>query len=246
MANLSVDLKTIDGTMPVRVFQSVNTTRKGCVIFYMDAFGLRPELDDMARRYADAGYVVFLPDLYYRRKRRSFPVPAREDDPLDPEMAEANAATTLDMTIADSGSIVAHAVATPSYGVTRFGAVGYCMGARHALAAGATYGETIKAVACLHGGKLVWDGPNSPHTFIPRLSGAIYFGFAAHDPACPDTHKSIIEQTIAAAGVRGETEHYRAAHGWTFPTRWCYDPAAAEMAFSRVLSFFDAEMSGVA
>lgn len=36
------------------------------VIFYMDAPGFRPELEDMARRIALAGYYCILPDLYYR------------------------------------------------------------------------------------------------------------------------------------------------------------------------------------
>ena len=36
------------------------------VIFFMDAPGFRPELEDMARRIALAGYYCILPDLYYR------------------------------------------------------------------------------------------------------------------------------------------------------------------------------------
>lgn len=36
------------------------------VIFYMDGLGIRPTLFAMSQRLADEGYVVLLPDLYYR------------------------------------------------------------------------------------------------------------------------------------------------------------------------------------
>jgi len=90
---------------------------------------------------------------------------------------------------------------------------------------------------------MVWEGDNSPHRYIPRVSGALYFAFAANDETCPDAHKALIERTIAESGARAETEHYTAAHGWTFPTRWCHDPAAAEHALARVLALFDRDVA---
>jgi carboxymethylenebutenolidase len=228
--------------MPVRVFTPAARSRKGGVIFYMDAFGLRPELDGMCQRYADTGFVVFLPDLYYRLGSVQFAVPRTAAEPLDPAMTTANLATTVEMTISDTGVILNHVRATVGYGVHHFGAVGYCMGARHALGAGATYGHAIKAIACLHGGRLVWQGSSSPHLYIPRVQGAVYFAFAAGDETCPDEHKALIERTISESGVCGLIEHYEAAHGWTFPTRWCFDAVAADRAFKSVLALFDAHI----
>ena len=243
MEKALVKLATPDGLLPVQVFAPAGKQSKGGVIVYMDAFGLRPELDGMCRRYAEAGYVVFLPDLYYRLGRLRFAVPSAAHEPLDPAMDRANTATSLRMSITDTGAILAHAATTPAYDVARFGTVGYCMGARHALGAAATYPDVIAACACLHGGRLVWDGPDSPHRCIPQVAGALYFGFAAEDKTCLDVHKALIESTIAANGVRGRTEHYPAAHGWTFPTRWCYDPIAAEHAFETVIALLDAEVA---
>ena len=65
--------------------------------------GLRPELDGMCRRYVEAGYVTFLPDLSYRLGSMSFAVPATAHEPLDPAMIAANGVTTVEMTIADTG-----------------------------------------------------------------------------------------------------------------------------------------------
>jgi carboxymethylenebutenolidase len=240
---LSLKLRDQNDHVPVRVFVPGAAHRKGAVIFYMDAFGLRPELDDMAQRYADAGYVTFLPDLYHRLDQRRFRVTATADEPLDPAMNAANSATTLAMTVSDTATILDHVAANPVYGVAKFGTVGYCMGARHALAAAAAYPDKITAAALLHGGRLVWDGPDSPHLLIPRISAAVYFGFAANDETCPDRHKRLIEQTIAASSARARTEQYSAGHGWTFPSRWCYDAAAADYAFKTVVELFDTEVA---
>jgi carboxymethylenebutenolidase len=236
-------LATPDGSLPVSVFEPAGVGLKAGVLFYMDAFGLRPELDGMCRRYADAGYLVFLPDLYYRLGAVRFAVPGGRDEPLDPAMTTANLATTVDMSVADTGAILAHVAATPGYGIARFGAVGYCMGARHALGAGATYPDWIRAVACLHGGRLVWNGPDSPHRQIARVKGELYFAFATNDETCPDAHQRLIEETIAASAVNGRTEHYAAVHGWTFPERWCYERTAAERVFTEVLALLDRQLS---
>ena len=37
------------------------------VIFFMDGLGIRPVMWEMGQRLADGGYLVLLPDLYYRR-----------------------------------------------------------------------------------------------------------------------------------------------------------------------------------
>ena len=244
MAEHHIDLPTADGTMPVMVFEPSIPSghRKGGVIVYMDAFGLRPELDGLCRRYADAGCVAFLPDLYYRLPVRRFAVPASAAESLDPAIQAANLGTTLPMTLADTGALLAHVLAAPRYRVRRFGTVGHCMGGRHAVAAAAAFPQEVAAAASLHGGRLVWEGSSSPHLYIPQVHGALYFAFAAHDETCPDAHKALIERTIAESGVRGETEHYTAAHGWTFPERWCFDREAAARTFTRVLELLDANV----
>lgn len=244
MTDSQIDVPTADGPMTVRVFEpGPFEHRKGGVILYMDAFGLRPELDSLCRRYSRMGYVTFLPDLYHRLAVRQFAIPASADEPLDPAMHEANVATTLQMVLADTGALLACALAKPRYGVRRFGAVGHCMGGRHSIAAAATFPQEITAAASLHGGRMVWEGDTSPHLYIPQVTGALYFAFAAHDETCSDAHKALIERTIAEKGIRATTEHFSAAHGWTFPERWCFDRDAADKTFARVLALFDANVA---
>jgi carboxymethylenebutenolidase len=71
-------------------------------------------------------------------------------------MHAANDATSLAMTRADTQAVLDHA--RRAHGLARFGAVGPCMGARHALAAAARFPDEVRAAACLHGGRMVCDG----------------------------------------------------------------------------------------
>jgi carboxymethylenebutenolidase len=71
-----VDLQTEDGTLDAYVFHPAafapgasapkHTGPWPAVVMYMDAFGIRPALGDMAERLASHGYVVALPNLYHR------------------------------------------------------------------------------------------------------------------------------------------------------------------------------------
>lgn len=244
MKETAFTVATAHGRMPVTALEPDGKTTKGGIIFYMDAFGIREELFGMCRRYANAGYAVFIPDLFYRGGTVRFPVPGSAAAKLDPEMGKINVATTVEMSIADTGCLLVHVAAMPRLNINQFCTVGYCMGARHALGAAATYPDKILAAACLHGGRMVWEGSNSPHRYIPACKASLYFAFAANDETCPDAHKALIEKTIRESGARGVTEHFDASHGWTFPTRWCYDQASAEHVFQRVVNLFDAEMDG--
>src|SRR5512143_1191590 len=66
MSGQRVDLTTRDGVMDSYTFRPQGSGSWPAVIVYMDAFGIRPNLDSMAQRLADAGYFVIVPNLYYR------------------------------------------------------------------------------------------------------------------------------------------------------------------------------------
>jgi carboxymethylenebutenolidase len=66
MPHDSTDVRTQDGTCPIHTFVPAGTGQWPGVLLFMDAIGIRPALFDVAERLANHGYVVAVPDLYYR------------------------------------------------------------------------------------------------------------------------------------------------------------------------------------
>ena len=69
-----VNIKTKDGLLDCFVVSPDEGGPFNAVIIYMDAPAIREELRDMARRLASTGYLVILPNLFYRvGKEGSYP-----------------------------------------------------------------------------------------------------------------------------------------------------------------------------
>jgi hypothetical protein len=66
VAAATVDVATADGRMLTSIFAPDDARPVPAIILLMDAIGIRDELRNMAGRLAGAGYVVALPNLYYR------------------------------------------------------------------------------------------------------------------------------------------------------------------------------------
>ena len=76
MDHEQVSIPTKDGECPSYVFRPEAAGRHPAVIFYMDGLGIRPTLFEMGQRLANGGYIVLLPDLFYRAGRY---------EPMDPK-----------------------------------------------------------------------------------------------------------------------------------------------------------------
>lgn len=59
-------ISTKDVECPAHVLTPSGAGPWPAIIFYMDAGRIQPAMIKMAHRFADAGYVVLLPDLFYR------------------------------------------------------------------------------------------------------------------------------------------------------------------------------------
>ena len=66
MPHEQTTITTRDGECPAHVFTAGAGRNGPALIFYMDAGGIRPAALGMAERLSEAGYVVLLPDLFYR------------------------------------------------------------------------------------------------------------------------------------------------------------------------------------
>lgn len=232
-------IATSDGTCPVHVFAPGADRTGPAVILYMDAGGIRPAVLGMAERLASAGYLVLLPDLFYRYGAYGpfDPVEVFKGDfrailgPLMATTGNAKAAEDVDAFLAylDARSVDCKKV----------GAVGFCMGGGMAIAAAGTRPDRFAAVASFHGGNLATDAADSPHGYAPKLQAELYIAAAKDDGSYPATMATRFEQALDAARVRYRSNSYPAAHGWMMPDFPVYDEAAAERGWREMLAFFD-------
>lgn len=66
MPHEQITITTRDGECPSHIFTTQAGSKGPAIVLYMDAAGMRPALIGMAERLSAAGYVVLLPDLFYR------------------------------------------------------------------------------------------------------------------------------------------------------------------------------------
>lgn len=241
MIEQSLDLKTSAGEMETFICRPERGGAYPAVFLLMDAPGIREELRDMARRLATVGYCVLLPNLYYRAGRDT----TYGSDVLEEGSAEhaRMRAVRTRMTIPPVMEDVAHMLAfVDGQPEVRRGAVGchgYCMSGPYALAAAARFPQRIAAAASFYGTWLVSDAEESPHLSLAEMAGELYIACAEHDKLAPPEMVEELQGLFAAAGTRGELEIYPGVHhGFAFPERWCYDKAAAERHWERLLALY--------
>lgn len=216
----------------------MHSARAG-VILYMDAFGLRAALDDMAERLAGQGYVVLVPDLFYRKAPYG-PFDARTaftEEKSRTELMGLIGGTTQEMTVRDTGAFLAildsHGLAGP------VGVVGYCMGGARALNAAAAFPERIRAAASFHGGNLAGDAPDSPHRRAADIKARVYVGTAGVDRSFPPEQSARLAEALRIAEVDHVIENYVGMqHGWCVPDHGAFDLGGAERHWRRLSTFF--------
>jgi len=193
----------------------------------------------MAQRLAGAGYVVLLPDLFYRYGPYGPLVPKEVfAGDVRATLGPMMATTGNDKAAEDTEAFLVYLDTRADVAGRRVGAVGFCMGGGMALAAAGTYPDRFGAVASFHGGNLATDAPASPHLFAPNLKAEVYVAAAENDGSYPPEMAERFEKALAQAGVRYRAETYPAAHGWMKPDFPVYDHAAAERGWTEMLALF--------
>lgn len=239
-----IGIKTADGICPATVI-APEGAGNAAIILYMDAFGPRPALETMARRFASQGYGVLLPDLFYRfGDYGPFDAKTAFTDPdTGPRLRGMIGETTQALTIADTADFL-RALAENGFD-GKVGAVGYCMGGARALNAAAHYPDRIVAAASIHGGNLASEGEDSPHRHAGRIKGRVYVGAAGVDRSFPPEQAALLAEALRTAEVDHILENYVGmAHGWAVPDHSVYDEREAERHWERLGVFFAETLNG--
>jgi carboxymethylenebutenolidase len=243
---LDVTIKTRDGICPASVFTPDDTPGERVgpwpgVIFFMDGLGIRPVMWEMGQRLADGGYLVLLPDLFYRLGSYPPRIPSQVlgDPKLRDEMRKSVTSLDRDRKVTDVAAFIEFLSSRPEVKGRRFGATGYCMGGNTSLTAAGAFPDRFAAIASFHGGNLATDQPDSPHLFVGKITGRVYVAGAIEDASFPEEQKNRLERALTEAGVRHLVETYPARHGFAVPDLPVFDPAAAERHWTALLTLLD-------
>lgn len=219
----------------------------GCwpaVLFYGDAGGIRPAMVDMAQLLAEAGYVVLLPDPFYRfgPYEPLVPVEVFKGDVMA-ILGPLIATTSNRKAAEDVGAFINFLDSTGLVKGMKMGAVGFCMGGGMAITGAATEPTRFAAVASFHGGNLATDDTTSPHRVVCDLDAAVLVVCAESDPTSPPAMIARLEDSLINAGVEFDVQTYAGAvHGWMVPDFPAYDPANAERGWKSLLGFFHSKL----
>lgn len=214
------------------------------VLVYMDAFGLRPRLEEMAARLAGEGYVVLVPNVFYRAGR----APLVDLEGLDQSESRGRIfgalrpimqAHTPALAMRDADAYLAYLAAHPQVANGPVGTVGYCMGGALALRTAAHFPGRVAAAASFHGGRLATDQPDSPHALADRIEAEVYVGHADNDASITPEQQQVLAESLTSAGVQFVSEVYEgAAHGFTMADTAAYDEQAEARHWERLLDLF--------
>jgi carboxymethylenebutenolidase len=245
MPGQHIDIATPDGVANAYLSRPDDERHPG-VLLLMDAFGLRPQIENMADRIASHGFVVLAPNLFYRAGRA--PVVDLEGlndpqqrakiiDKVMPLMGEL----TPTRSASDSAAYL-QTLAESSDGAVAI--TGYCMGGRIGWRIAAAHPQRIAALGAFHTGGLVTEEPDSPHLSAAELRAEVFLGHADNDRSMTPENIATIESALRDANLTYRSELFQgAAHGYTMADTPAYDQAAAERHFTELFALLDRTFS---
>lgn len=245
MIEKDVEIWTEDGTADAVLFRPEGSGKFPGVMHLPDIGGIRDSHKGMAKRLAEQGYVVLLPNVFYRSGKTpvwAFPFKMGEDRSMK-RMGELAGGLPPDAMERDASAYVDFLAKQEGVSGAPMGVVGYCFTGGMAMRTAAARPEKVGAAASFHGGHLYTDQPSSAHTVLPRVKARLYFGHADGDPFMPKDAIDNFEKTLAAWGGKYQSEIYPGAkHSWTVPDSPVYDKPQADRAFGKLTELFQAAL----
>jgi carboxymethylenebutenolidase len=204
------------------------------ILLFQEIFGINDNMRGLADRLADAGYVVLVPDMFWRLEPRF-------ERKGESGMADAFAMVQrydFDTAPADINATHAHLLGM-SECTGRVGAVGFCFGGALAFAAAATSrvdGKGVDAAVCYYGSAI-----NGMLAMVAGIDCPVMYHYGEADDFIPAESVDEVEQAVAQCpGV--EFHRYPAPAGHAF-SNWdapsMYHEESAEEAWTRTLAFLD-------
>lgn len=253
MIESMTDIATPDGQMDTFVCHPEQGGPFPSVFILMDIWGLREELFDIARKIAITGYHCIVPNFWYRQGRVRFELRDAKDrmlsfDQIPDEtklaMRRQMALLTDEMAMADVKAALDFLRGEPVVDGPK-GAIGYCLGGRYVFQVAALFPDHFRAVASMHGTRLVSDEPLSPHKLAAKCQGEIYCAFAERDQfGAPPVRQALLEAFSSNANVKYHPMlHQAAEHGYALPNRDIYAKQAANRDWEMIFAMFSRQLA---
>jgi carboxymethylenebutenolidase len=188
--------------------------------------GLNPHIEDIARRVALENFVAFAPDA----------LTPLGGYPGDEDKARAEFAK-LDQTKAraDFVAAVAHLKTLPEVS-GKIGVVGFCYGGSMANYLATQLPDLAAAVP--------FYGSAAKTEDVPKIKAPLQIHYASNDERI-NAGWPAFETALKAAGTKYEAHIYpNTQHGFNNDTTPRFDKAAAELAWSRTIAFFNKHLRG--
>ena len=246
MIEKAIEIRISDGVSEGYIYRPADAGVWPGVIHLTDIGGIREAPREMARRLSAEGYVVLLPNIFYRTSKTpvwDFPRKMGEERTMK-RFGELTTPLTPDAMVRDVSSYVHFLAQQKGVKDGPFGIVGYCFTGAMALRGAAALPDKIAAIASFHGGGLYKDTPDSPHTVLPQVKARLYFGHAVEDRSMSKEAIEKFEAALASWGENFESDTYEGAlHAWTMPDSPVYNEPQAERAYQKLTELFAAALS---
>jgi carboxymethylenebutenolidase len=237
----TVDIVTDQGVIDGHLFHPDETGSWPGMLLLTDIRGVRLAFQAMGHRLAANGYVVLLPNIYYRAGRAPVVDPTL---PINDEVARARrselrATLTPEVVRTDLAAQLDYLTSQKQVRGDQAGVVGYWLTGAFALRAAEDFPERIAAAASFHGGGLASDAPDSPHLRVDQIKARLYLGYADEDPSMPAEMIERLETALRKAGVPFRSDLYTGArHGFAIEDGQAFDRDAAERHWHNLINLF--------
>lgn len=233
-----VTIDAPDGGMPAFLAEPSDGHRSPAVVVLIEAFGLVPSIESVARRFAGEGYVALAPDLFYREIPNN--TAPYDDIPRGMELM-AKLVGRGARFLEDVAASFDHLERMDTVAPKKFGVIGFCMGGALTFATACAFPDRVAAAAPFYGGGIV-----NLLDRAERITSPLYLFFAERDAFIPLDQVRQVESRLKELRKNFRLKIYPGTdHGFLNEERSSvYHPEAASDAWREVLAFFGTHLRG--
>ncbi len=228
MTGTFCDIDSTHGKFRAWVTTPANGSGPGLVLL-PEIFGLNDFMRETATRYAEEGYVCFVPDMFWRLQTGTALGYAAVDEAL-----ELRARFDVEQGLTDIAQVVESLRSHPAH-AGKLGAIGYCMGGMLALRAAAD--QQLDCAVSYYG-----TGIDRYMDEVAKVSCPMIFHVGDSDDKIPASSRAALADAVAENSQLSMHTYAGCGHSFVSPSRPSYNKPATMMAYSRTLAVLRTQM----